>query len=205
MAGTEMSSITTEWAISELIRHPHKMEKLRREIADSVGAKGKIEESEIVGLPYLQAVVKETLRLHLAVPLLLPHKTKKQVTVYGYEIPKDTQVLVNAWAIARDPAHWENPTIFMSYRFLDSELDFKGQDFTFLPFGSGRRICPGVYLAQRVVSLMIASLVYHFEWKLPNGTTIEELDMTDKFGLTLQKACNTTYGHTEVAKNLNYS
>lgn len=188
MAGTETSSITTEWAISELIRHPHKMEKLRREIAESVGAKGKIEESEIIGLPYLQAVVKETMRLHLAVPLLLPHKTEKHVTVYGYEIPKDTQVLVNAWAIARDPAHWENPSTFMPERFSDSELDFKGQHFTFLPFGSGRRICPGIYLAQRVVSLMIASLVYHFEWKLPNGMTIEELDMTDKFGLTLQKA-----------------
>ncbi|KAM7490757.1 hypothetical protein LguiA_033678 [Lonicera macranthoides] len=87
---TETSSITTECTISELIRQPHKMEKLCREIADSVGAKGKIEESEIVGLPYLQAVVKETLRLHLAVPLLLPHKTEKQVIVYGYEIPKDT-------------------------------------------------------------------------------------------------------------------
>ena len=187
LAGTETSSIITEWAICELIRHPSIMEKVRLEIAEKLGG-GKMEEAVILGLPYLQAVVKETMRLHLPVPLLLPHKTETDVSMYGYLIPKNTQVLVNAWAISRDPEYWENPTCFMPERFLDSEeLDFKGQHFSFLPFSSGRRICPALPLAHRIVSLMIASLIYHFHWKLPFDMTPEKLDMNDKFGLTLQK------------------
>ncbi|KAL1828424.1 hypothetical protein DCAR_0207636 [Daucus carota subsp. sativus] len=188
LAGTETSTNTTEWAMTELILHPDKMTKLRNEIAESVKARGRIEESELLKLPYLQAVVKETMRLHLAVPFLVPHKTETDVNLNGYEIPKNTQVLVNAWAIARDSSSWENPTSFKPERFLDSEVDFKGQHFSFLPFGSGRRICPGIPLAHRVVSLMIASLVYHFEWKLPNGMKPEELDMSQSFGLTLVRA-----------------
>ncbi|KAM7491069.1 hypothetical protein LguiA_033990 [Lonicera macranthoides] len=186
LAGTETSSVITEWAITELIRHPSIMEKVRLEITEKLG-EGRMEEAVILGLPYLQAVVKETLRLHLPVPLLLPHKTETDVSMYGYEIPKNTQVLVNAWAISRDPEYWENPTCFRPERFLDSELDFKGQHFSFLPFSSGRRTCPALPLAHRIVSLMIASLVYHFHWKLPFDITPEKLDMNKKFGLTLQK------------------
>lgn len=188
LAGTETSTNTTEWALTELIVHPDKMMKLRNEIAESVRAKGRIEESELLKLPYLQAVVKETMRLHLAVPFLVPHKTETTVNLNGYEIPQNTQVLVNAWAIARDPNSWKNPTSFKPERFLDSEVDFKGQHFSFLPFGSGRRMCPGIPLAHRVVSLMIASLVYHFEWKLPHGMKPQELDMNQSFGLTLVRA-----------------
>uniref|UniRef100_A0A175YQM3 Cytochrome P450 n=1 Tax=Daucus carota subsp. sativus TaxID=79200 RepID=A0A175YQM3_DAUCS len=188
LAGSETSTNTTEWAMTELILHPDKMTKLRNEIAESVSQKGRIEESELLRLPYLQAVVKETMRLHLAVPFLLPHKTETNVKLKGYEIPKNTQVLVNAWAIARDLDSWENPTSFMPERFLDSEVDFRGQHFSYLPFGSGRRMCPGIPLAHRVVSLMIASLVYHFEWKLPHDMNPKEHDMTERFGLTLARA-----------------
>ncbi|KAK3012156.1 hypothetical protein RJ639_010455 [Escallonia herrerae] len=162
------------------------MAKLRQEVSDSVGSKGKIEESEILELPYLQAVAKETMRLHLSVPFLVPHKTETSVKLKGFEVPPNTQILVNAWAIARDTEYWENPLHFMPERFLKSEADFKGQHFSFLPFGSGRRMCPGIPLAQRVVSLMIASLVYHFDWKLPHSTN--ELDMNDIFGITLLRA-----------------
>ncbi|KAM7494170.1 hypothetical protein LguiB_028779 [Lonicera macranthoides] len=186
LAGTETSSNTIEWAMAEMILQPNIMAKVRQEIIETVGAKGRIQEADILKLPYLQAVLKETMRLHLTVPLLVPHKTEKDVKLNGYLIPKNAQVLVNAWAIARDAKYWDNPTCFMPERFLDSEFDFKGQNFTYLPFGSGRRICPGIPLAQRVVSLMIASFVYHFDWKLPHGT--HKLDMNDIFGLTLQRA-----------------
>uniref|UniRef100_A0A175YP90 Cytochrome P450 n=1 Tax=Daucus carota subsp. sativus TaxID=79200 RepID=A0A175YP90_DAUCS len=186
--GSETSTNTTEWAMTELILHPDKMMRLRNEIAESVSQKGRIEESELLRMPFLQAVVKETMRLHLAVPFLLPHKTETNVSLKGYEIPKNTQVLVNAWAIARDSDSWENPTTFMPERFLDSEVDFRGQHFSYLPFGSGRRMCPGMPLAHRVVSLMIASLVYHFEWKLPHDMNPKEHDMTERFGLTLARA-----------------
>ncbi|KAM7490760.1 hypothetical protein LguiA_033681 [Lonicera macranthoides] len=148
--------------------------------------KGRTDEADILGLPYLQAVIKEAMRLHLSVPLLVPHKTEADVKLNGYMVPKNTQVLVNAWAIARDAKNWDSPTLFMPERFMNSELDFKGQHFSFLPFGSGRRMCPGIPLAQRVVSLMVASLVYYFDWKLPNGA--KTTDMNDTFGLTLQRA-----------------
>ncbi|WOG81690.1 hypothetical protein DCAR_0100841 [Daucus carota subsp. sativus] len=189
LAGTETSAITTEWALAELISHPHIMLKLRDEISEMVRKRGTIEETEILRLPYLQAVVKETMRLHLAVPFLVPHKTEEDVNISGYVVPKDTQVLVNAWAIARDSDTWDKPTCFIPERFLKSGMDFKGQTFSFLPFGSGRRMCPGMPLAHRVVSLMIVSLVHYFEWKLPNESTEPEgLDMTESFSLTLQKA-----------------
>ncbi|CAL5356070.1 hypothetical protein CsSME_00044903 [Camellia sinensis var. sinensis] len=188
LAGTETSSNTVEWAMTELLLHPNIMSKLREEITKTIGPEGTIEESKIIALPYLHAVVKETMRLHLAVPLLIPHKTETDVKLRGFLIPKNTQIFVNAWAIARNPSYWENPTQFMPERFLRSEMDYKGQNFSFLPFGSGRRMCPGIPLAQRVVSLMIASLVYHFDWKLPEGVTPENLDMADTFGITLQRA-----------------
>ena len=186
IAGTETNSNTTEWAMTELIRHPDIMTKVRQEISESVQQKGRIEEAAILGLPYLQAVIKETMRLHLAVPLLIPHKTERSVKLNGYLIPKNTRVLVNPWAIARDPKYWDNPTCFTLERFLGSKLDFKGKHFEFLIFSYGRRICSGILLAQRMVSLMVASLVYHFDWKIPRGN--EKLDMNDIFGLTLQRA-----------------
>ncbi|CAL5429810.1 unnamed protein product [Camellia sinensis] len=178
LAGTETSSNTVEWAMTELLLHPSIMLKVCEEVTKTIGVEGRIEESKILALPYLHAVVKETMRLHLSVPLLVPHKTETDVKLQDFLIPKSTQVLVNEWAIARNPSYWENPTQFMPERFLGSEMDYNGQHFAFLPFGSGRRMCPRIPLAQRVVSLMIASLVYHFDWKLPDGLTPENLDMT---------------------------
>lgn len=138
----------------------------------------------IIDLPYLNAVIKETMRLHLAVPLLVPHKSESQVKLGKYIVPKNTQILVKAWAIARDPRYWDYPLMFKPERFLGNELDYKGQHFEFIPFGSGRRICPGMPLAHRVVSLMVASFVYHFDWDAR-----EEMDMNDIFGLTLLSHC----------------
>ncbi|GLT62529.1 hypothetical protein SLA2020_351610 [Shorea laevis] len=146
-----------------------------------------MEESDIARLPYLQAVVKETLRLHV-VPFLLPRKAEADVEINGYIIPKDAQVLVNAWAIGRDPNLWENANSFMPERFLGSEIDFKGRNFELIPFGGGRRICPGLPLAIRMLHLMLGSLVHTFDWKLEDGVKREDMNMDDKFGLTLQIA-----------------
>ncbi|KAI3812992.1 hypothetical protein L1987_17705 [Smallanthus sonchifolius] len=186
LAGTETSSNTTEWAMTELLLNPDMFSRVREEVSTIVGEDGKIQEAKILDLPYLHAVIKETMRLHLSVPLLVPHKTETEVKLGEYIVPKNTQILVNAWAMARDPRYWENPLMFNPERFLGNELDYKGQHFKFIPFGSGRRMCPGIPLAHRVVSFMVASFVYHYDWKLPHAR--EEMDMNDIFGLTLLRA-----------------
>lgn len=186
IAGTETSSNTTEWTMTELLLNPDMFSRVREEVSTIVGEDGKIQEAKILDLPYLHAAIKETMRLHLSVPLLVPHKTEKEVQLGEYIVPKNTQVMVNVWAIARDPMFWKNPTIYNPERFLGNEVDYKGQHFEFLPFGSGRRMCPGIPLAHRVVSLMVASFVYYFDWKLTHS--IEEMNMDDIFGLTLLRA-----------------
>lgn len=186
VAGTETNSNTTEWAITELLLNPDMFAKVRKEVSTIVGEDGKIQEDKLLDLPYLQAVIKETMRIHLSVPLLAPHKTEKEVKLGEYIVPKNTQILVNAWAIARDPRYWENPLSFMPDRFLNNEINYKGKHFQFLPFGSGRRMCPGMPWAHRVVNLMLASFVYHFDWKLTHAR--EEMDMNDIFGITLLRA-----------------
>ncbi|GJX21582.1 geraniol 8-hydroxylase-like protein [Tanacetum coccineum] len=186
IAGTETSSNTTEWAMTELLLNPDMFTRVRKEVSSILGEDGKIEETKLLDLPYLHAVIKETMRLHLSVPLLAPHKTEKEVKLGEYIVPKNIQILVNVWAMARDPRYWEDPLRFMPERFLGNETDYKGQHFEFLPFGSGRRMCPGIPLAHRVVSLMVASFVYYFDWELPHAR--EEMDMNDIFGLTLLRA-----------------
>nr|AQY76218.1 cytochrome p450 [Thapsia garganica] len=188
IAGTDTNSSTIEWAMTELILNPSIMQKLREELSERIGEKGSLEEAEILEIPYLQSVLKETMRLHLVAPFLLPHKTVTNVKFNGYIIPKNTPVMINAWAIARDSNSWKSPTHFTPERFLSSEIDYKGRYFSFLPFGSGRRICPGIRLAERVMSLMLMSLVAKFDWKLPNNMSPKELDMDDTFGVTSQKA-----------------
>ncbi|KAL3649493.1 hypothetical protein CASFOL_005896 [Castilleja foliolosa] len=138
-------------------------------------------------LPYLQAVVKETFRLHPAGPLLI-HKANTDVEINGYTIPKDAQILVNVWASGRDPIVWPDTDMFVPERFLDREIDFRGQDYELIPFGAGRRICPGLPMAHRMVHLMLAIYVKDFGWQLEEGVKSEELDMDEKFGITLQKA-----------------
>ncbi|KAL7611441.1 hypothetical protein Lser_V15G13710 [Lactuca serriola] len=172
--------------MTELLLNPDIFSKVREEVSTTIGQDGKIHEAKILKLPYLHAVIKETMRLHLSVPLLVSHKTETEVKLGQYVVPKDTQVLVNAWSIARDPRYWDNSLKFNPEKFLGNEIDCKGKHFEFIPFGSGRRICPGAPLAHRVVSLMVASFVYHFEWKLPHDR--EEIDMNDIFSLTLLRA-----------------
>ncbi|KAL0379622.1 UNVERIFIED_CONTAM: cytochrome, partial [Sesamum angustifolium] len=188
VAGTDTTSSTVEWAMTELLRNPEKMSKARNELRNVAGQKEEIQESDISRLPYLRAVVKETFRLHPAAPLLVPHKAEEDVEINSYIVPKNAQVLVNVWAMGRDSSVWAMPDVFMPERFLETETDVHGQHFELLPFGGGRRICVGLPLAYRMVHLMLATLISSFDWKLEEGLKPEEVDMDERFGLTLQKA-----------------
>ncbi|KAK3040216.1 hypothetical protein RJ639_028928 [Escallonia herrerae] len=185
-AGTDSTSATTEWALVELIRNRIAMQKLRHELAKAVGG-DTVKERNLPNLPYLEACIKETLRLHPPGPLLLPHRAVQTCEVMGYTIPKDSEVLVNMWAIGRDPTIWDEPMSFKPERFLNSMVDFKGHDFKFIPFGSGRRMCPGQPLASRVVPFLVASLIQRFDWSLPNDMDPSQIDMSEMYDITMQK------------------
>ncbi|GLJ19776.1 hypothetical protein SUGI_0358330 [Cryptomeria japonica] len=191
IAGIETSTITIEWAMAEIIRSPEKLRRVRQELDEVIGSNRKVEESDINCLPYLHAAVKEIFRLHPSGPLLVPHKAESSCQIGGFVIPKDSQVIVNAWAIGRDPSVWDNPSEFMPERFLElpnSKIEYGGQNFELIPFSAGRRICPGLPLASRMIHFILASLLHSFEWVLPDGMKCEEMDMSDECGLSLKKA-----------------
>ncbi|WRX19173.1 Cytochrome P450 - like 10 [Theobroma cacao] len=172
--------------MTELLRHPDKMRRVLEELKTVVGNENIVEESHLSRLLYLEAVVKETLRMHTPAPLLLPRKPSMTCTMAGYTIPKDSRILINACSIQRDPEFWEDPLQFEPDRFLkDTEKGYYlGNDFHFSPFGSGRRICVGIPMAERMIPHVLAALVHSFKWKLPEGT---KLDIQEKFGITLKK------------------
>ncbi|KAM0050280.1 putative geraniol 8-hydroxylase [Helianthus debilis subsp. tardiflorus] len=189
LAGTDTTSSTLEWAMAELIHNPEKMSKARSELMETlVDGNESVEESDISRLPYLQAIVKETLRLHPPVTFLVPHKAKTDVEIQGYMVRKDSQVLCNLWVMGQDPNVWSNPQRFDPERFLETGIDYKGHDFELIPFGAGRRICPGLPLAHRLLHVMLGSLIYKFEWKIDGGLSPQDMDMSDKFGFTLHKS-----------------
>ena len=168
------------------------MRKAQMEIRDALRGKDKVTEDDIKELNYLQLVIKETMRLHPPVPLLLPRECQKKCEVLGYEIPAKARVVVNAWAIGRDPRHWEDAEEFKPERFEGSSIDFKGTNFEFLPFGAGRRMCPGMQFGLRAVELPLARLLYHFDWELPTTATgiqykSKSLDMSESVGLAARR------------------
>jgi cytochrome P450 len=152
-----------------------------------------VPEDALPKMHYLQLVIKETLRLHAAVPLLLPRECQEETRgVLGYDVPKGAMVLVNAWAIGRDSASWgPDAEEFRPERFEDgsvrAEVDFRGTNFEFVPFGAGRRICPGIALGLAVMELGLASLLFHFDWALPGGAVPEDLDMAEGLGITARR------------------
>lgn len=175
--------------MTELLLHPDKLSKAKHELRTIIGEKKQIQESDISRLPYLEAVIKEVFRCHPPAPLLAPRKAEEDVQINGYVIPKDTKILINVWAINRDPGLWTDPNSFEPERFLDKSVDFKGQDFELVPFGAGRRICPGLPLANRVIHTMVATLVHNFDWKFDGvGLKGKEEHRREVFGLALQKA-----------------
>ncbi|KAL8546586.1 hypothetical protein ACS0TY_006349 [Phlomoides rotata] len=188
IAGTDTTTTTIEWAMSELIRNPTVQLKLKQELNEKIELGKRVQEKDILQLPYLTAVIKETMRLHPISPFLLPHQAEQQVELQGFTIPKDTPIWVNFWSISRDPTYWDEPTRFIPERFLTSDMNFRGSNFSFTPFSAGRRTCPGLNLATRMVSLLLATLLHSFDWKLPEGVTPDAMDMTDMFGITLKKA-----------------
>ncbi|KAM7494521.1 hypothetical protein LguiB_029130 [Lonicera macranthoides] len=185
-AGTESTSATSEWALVELIKSPEAMKKLRNELAKVVDG-DRIREAHLPRLPYLEACVKETLRLHPPGPLLLPHRAVETSEVMGYTITKGTLVMVNMWAIARDPKIWTDASSFKPERFLELDADYKGHDFMYIPFSSGRRLCPGQPLASKAVPLIVASLIHTFDWVLPNNMDPADIDMNDLVDITMLK------------------
>ena len=186
-AGSETSATTVDWAMSELIKSPKVMKKAQAEVREVFDRRGKVDETGINEMKYLKSIVKETLRLHAPAPLLIPRECGERCKLKEYEIPIKTKVIVNAWAIGRDPKHWIESEKFYPERFLDSSIDYKGTNFEYIPFGAGRRICPGITFGLANVELPLALYLYHFDWKLPNGMKNEDLDMTEAFGVTVRR------------------
>ncbi|XP_024029883.1 cytochrome P450 71D11-like [Morus notabilis] len=186
-AGTETSATGLDWAMAELIRNPKVMKKAQNEVREVFCRKGSIDETAISEMKYLKSVVKETLRLHPSAPLIT-RECGEKCEINGYEIPAKTRVVINAWAIGRDPRYWTDPESFIPERFLDSPLDYKGTNFEYIPFGAGRRICPGVSFGVTNIEVPLTMLLYHFDWKLPaSGMKHEVLDMTEVFGTTVRR------------------
>ncbi|KAF7838269.1 cytochrome P450 71A1-like [Senna tora] len=185
VAGNDTSSTALEWAMTELVRNPSIIRKAQEEVRRVVGDKSKVEEIDVKQMKYLECVVKETLRLHPPAPLLAPRETRSTVKIRGYDIPPKTSVYINAWAIQRDPEVWERAEEFVPERFENSEIDFKGQDFEFIPFGAGRRGCPGILFGVASIEYVLANLLYWFDWKLPGSA--QDIDMTENSWVTLNK------------------
>ncbi|XP_028755500.1 cytochrome P450 71A1-like [Neltuma alba] len=189
-AGIDTTSTTMEWAMAEMMKHAEKMKRAQEEVRGIVGYKTRIDETDVNQMRYLKCVVKETLRLHPAG--LIPRETNNSVKLGGHDIPPKTNILVNPFAIHRDPNHWERPEEFVPERFENSEVDFKGQDFEFIPFGFGRRGCPGLYFGVASVEYTLANLLYWFDWKFPDddGTAMtygKDIDMSEADGQAIRK------------------
>ncbi|KAG6499232.1 hypothetical protein ZIOFF_038989 [Zingiber officinale] len=185
LAGTETASTVIEWAMSELIKNPKAMEKVQKEMREAMKGKTNLEESDILKFSYLNLVIKETMRLHPPVPLLMPRVCKETCEVMGYRVPAGALVLINAFALGRDEQYWgSDAESFKPERFEGGSVDFKGFNFEFLPFGVGRRLCPGITFGLSAVEVGLAHLLFHFNWKLPRGMKIEFLDMTEISGVT---------------------
>uniref|UniRef100_A0A0E0JWI7 Cytochrome P450 n=1 Tax=Oryza punctata TaxID=4537 RepID=A0A0E0JWI7_ORYPU len=185
--GSETSATTLQWVMAELMKNPKVMQKAQAELRDKLRGKPTITEDDLSGLKYVKLIIKETLRLHPVVPLLVARECRESSKVIGYDIPKGTTVFVNVWAIGRDPKYWDDAEEFRPERFENINVDSKGMDFEFIPFGAGRRICPGVTFAEAIMDLLLGALLYHFDWELPCGMTASELDMTEEMGVTVRR------------------
>ncbi|BAB02189.1 cytochrome P450 [Arabidopsis thaliana] len=187
LAGIETSAGTMAWTMAELAKNPLVMRKVQSEIRNKFENRELISFEDIEQLHYLKTVIKETWRLHPPAPLLLPREVMSEFEINGYTMQPKTQIHVNVWAIGRDPNTWKDPEEFLPERFIDSNIDTKGQNFELLPFGGGRRMCPAMYMGTTMVEFGLANLLYHFDWKLPEGMKVEDMDMEEAPGLTVNK------------------
>lgn len=188
IAGSDTSAITADWALAEMIKNPHMMKKFQKELEQVVGMDRMVEQAHLEKLEYLDLVMKETFRLHPVGPLLLPREAMQDCILDGYYIPKGTRTIVNAGAIMRDPKVWPDPETFNPERFAGNQIDVANHNHLFLPFGAGRRGCPGRLLGQNMVKLMVAQLVHCFDWELPNNMRPADMDMSEQFGSVVRRA-----------------
>ncbi|CAN1356324.1 Desmethyl-deoxy-podophyllotoxin synthase [Linum perenne] len=181
LAGSETPSALIEWTMSEMMKHPKVLQKAQSEVR-------RVDEAKIQELDYFRMVIKETLRLHTPAPLVLPRECREECQIGGYDIPLKTAVVVNVWAIARDPRYWgPDAEQFRPERFADTSVSYKGGDFEFLPFGAGKRMCPGMGFGLAAAELSLVNLLFHFDWKLPLGVEPEKLNMDELFGITIRR------------------
>ncbi|KAI3522067.1 hypothetical protein L1887_11545 [Cichorium endivia] len=187
IGGLDTTSVTLTWALSLLLNNPKTLKIAQDEIDEHVGRKRPVEESDLKHLVYIDAIFKETLRLYPPGPFGLPHETMEDCVVQGYNIPSGTRLMLNLWKMHRDPNIWPNPYEFQPGRFLTShkDIDLKGNHFELLPFGTGRRVCPGILYALQAARLALATLIQQFELK---NASNEPVDMTEVFGVTVSKA-----------------
>ncbi|XP_044955451.1 cytochrome P450 76M5-like [Hordeum vulgare subsp. vulgare] len=182
-AGTETTKITVEWAMAELMRNPDVMAAVRAEMKAALPQEMVITEADVAKLPYLQAAVKESMRLHPVAPLLLPRMVVEEgVEIGGYAVPKGATLIFNSWSIMRDPTAWERPDEFLPERFLGkTELGMWGKEVKFIPLGSGRRLCPALPMVELLVPFMVASMLHAFQWRLPEGMSPHQVDVTERY------------------------
>ncbi|PWA86669.1 flavonoid 3'-hydroxylase cytochrome P450 [Artemisia annua] len=183
-ASTDTTSTMVEWVMAEILHYPEVMRRVQEELTTVIGMNNIVEESHLPKLVYLDAVVKETFRVHPPLPLLIQRCPNESCTVGGYTIPKGSIVYINVMAIHHDPKNWTNPLEFKPERFLNGKWDYNGYTLKYLPFGSGRRICPGIPLGEKMLMYILASLLHSFEWRLPKE---EELELSDEFGFVTKK------------------
>ncbi|KAL1812414.1 hypothetical protein ACET3Z_022479 [Daucus carota] len=186
--GTDTTHTALEWTMTELLRHPKVMKQVQIEVRNTLRGKSNITyPDDFENMHYLKAVIKETLRIHPPLPLLIPRVARQDVKFMGYDIAAGTMVIINAWGIGRDPTLWDEPDEFRPERFLNSTIDYKGHDFELIPFGAGRRGCPGINFAMSTYEFVLVNLLQKFEWELPNGMKCDELNMDECAGLTVHK------------------
>ncbi|KAL6182209.1 hypothetical protein ACLB2K_043632 [Fragaria x ananassa] len=183
--GTDTTYTVLEWAMTELLRHPKVMRRLQNEVRGIVGNRD-LTEDDLIGMDYLRSVIKETLRLHPPFSVIFRLSTE-DVTIKGYNIKANTRVILNMWQIGRDPMSYNKVEEFEPERFLNSPMEYKGNDFQFIPFGVGRRGCPGTHFAISATEIVLASLVHKFDWALPNGAKPIDIDMTESTGATTHR------------------
>ncbi|KAL0385020.1 UNVERIFIED_CONTAM: cytochrome [Sesamum radiatum] len=186
VAGTDANVAVVIWTMTVLMKNPITMKKAQAEIRN-LGKKNLIDDNDIASLPYLRAIIKEVFRLYPPAPILVPRETSEKCTINGYEIQPKTLVHINAWAIARDPEFWKDADEFVPERFLESEIDVRGRHPELIPFGIGRRGCPGMTMGMAMVDIMVANLLHAFDWELPPGLKEDDLDFDMMPGLTMPK------------------
>ncbi|XP_060206464.1 cytochrome P450 736A117-like [Lycium barbarum] len=186
VGGSDTTFALLEWSMTELLRNPKTLEKLQNEAREVAQGNSCITEDDVPKMPYLKAVIKESLRLHPPIPLI-PRQSSQDIKVMGYDVAANTQVYFNVWALGRDPSLWQNPEEFQPERFFGTNIDVKGFNFELIPFGSGRRGCPGSQFALAVNELALANLVLNFNFALPDRPNTKDLDIAESTGLAVHK------------------